>query len=151
MRHLVNAYEVEAGTVKFAGNTVWSVPVRFWGGVPRRGAISSVLTFTFTLTHIPWLRHENVFPTITGHTRRTAIRFRYPMLLLHSPPVQVFAISPWRTRTERDPKILHSLPSLVCNNNNCTTLISRSLHNKLSYRWQTTWRFVHTLYVLTDL
>ena len=42
--------EVEAGTVKFAGNTVklWSVPERFWGGVPRRGAISSVLTFTFT-------------------------------------------------------------------------------------------------------
>jgi len=34
--------------VKFAGNTVWSVPERFWGGVPRRGAISSVLTFTFT-------------------------------------------------------------------------------------------------------
>ena len=26
MRHLVNAYEVEAGTVYFAGNTVWSVP-----------------------------------------------------------------------------------------------------------------------------
>ena len=25
MRHLVNAYEVEAGTVLFAGNTVWSV------------------------------------------------------------------------------------------------------------------------------
>jgi len=25
MRHLVNAYEVEAGTVYFAGNTVWSV------------------------------------------------------------------------------------------------------------------------------
>ena len=50
MRHLVNAYEVEAGTVKFAGNTVWSVTERFWGGVPRRGAISSVLTFTFTFT-----------------------------------------------------------------------------------------------------
>jgi len=28
MRHLVNAYEVEAGTVKFAGNTVRSVPER---------------------------------------------------------------------------------------------------------------------------
>jgi len=39
---------VEAGTMKFAGNTVWSVPERFWGGVPQRGAISSVLTFTFT-------------------------------------------------------------------------------------------------------
>jgi len=36
--------------VKFAGNTVWSVHERFWGGVPRRGAISSVLTFTFTFT-----------------------------------------------------------------------------------------------------
>ena len=52
MRHLVNAYEVEAGTVKFASNTVWSVPERFWGGVPRRGAISSVLTFTFTFTYL---------------------------------------------------------------------------------------------------
>jgi len=29
---------------------VWSVPERFWGGVPRRGAISSVRTFTFTFT-----------------------------------------------------------------------------------------------------
>ena len=28
MRHLVNAYEVEAGTVYIAGNTVWSVPGR---------------------------------------------------------------------------------------------------------------------------
>ena len=28
MRHLVNAYEVEAGTVYFACNTVWSVPER---------------------------------------------------------------------------------------------------------------------------
>jgi len=28
MRHLVTAYEVEAGTVYFAGNTVWSVPER---------------------------------------------------------------------------------------------------------------------------
>ena len=40
----------EAGTVKFAGNTVWSVPERFWGGVSRRGAISSVRTFTFTFS-----------------------------------------------------------------------------------------------------
>ena len=57
MRHLVNADEVEAGTVKFAGNTVWSVRERFWGGVPRRGAISSVglLTFTFTFT-LNWLQ-----------------------------------------------------------------------------------------------
>jgi len=28
MRHLANAYEVKAGTVYFAGNTVWSVPER---------------------------------------------------------------------------------------------------------------------------
>jgi len=28
MRHLVNAYQVEAGTVQFASNTVWSVPER---------------------------------------------------------------------------------------------------------------------------
>ena len=52
MRHLVNAYEVEAGTVKFAGNTVWSVPERFWCGVSRRGAISSVRTFTFTYLYV---------------------------------------------------------------------------------------------------
>jgi len=46
-----------SGTVKFAGNTVWSVPERFWGGVPRRGAISSVLTFTFTFTTVRQVRY----------------------------------------------------------------------------------------------
>jgi len=27
-RHLVNAYEVKAGTMYFAGKTVWSIPER---------------------------------------------------------------------------------------------------------------------------
>ena len=39
MRHLVNAYEVEAGTVQFAGNTVWSVPERLECEYFNKGAI----------------------------------------------------------------------------------------------------------------
>ena len=48
MRHLVNAYEVEAGTVQFAGNTVWSVPERLECEVLQKVRYINTLTFTFT-------------------------------------------------------------------------------------------------------
>jgi len=51
--------------VKFAGNTVWSVPERFWGGVPRRGAISSVLTFTFYLLNLSTFTKDWTILTIS--------------------------------------------------------------------------------------
>jgi len=49
MRHLVNAYEVEAGTVWFAGNTVWSVPERLECEVLQKVRYINILTFTFYL------------------------------------------------------------------------------------------------------
>ena len=52
MRHLVNAYDVEAGTVWFAGNTVWSVPERLECEVLQKVRYINTLTFTFTFTVI---------------------------------------------------------------------------------------------------
>ena len=45
-RHLVNAYEVEAGIGVIAGNTVWSMPERLECEVLQK----NTLTFTFTFT-----------------------------------------------------------------------------------------------------
>ena len=44
-RHLVNAYEVEAGIGVIAGNTVWSMPERLECEVLQK----NTLTFTFTV------------------------------------------------------------------------------------------------------
>ena len=45
-RHLVNAYEVEAGIGVIAGNTVWSMPEHLECEVLQK----NTLTFTFTFT-----------------------------------------------------------------------------------------------------
>jgi len=47
-RHLVNAYEVEAGIGAIAGNTVWSMPERLECEVLQKGRYINTLTFTFT-------------------------------------------------------------------------------------------------------
>jgi len=47
-RHLVNAYEVEAGIGVIAGNTVWSIPERLECEVPQKVHYINTLTFTFT-------------------------------------------------------------------------------------------------------
>jgi len=46
-RHLVNAYEVEAGIGVFAGNTVWSMPERLECEVLQKARYINTLTFTF--------------------------------------------------------------------------------------------------------
>ena len=61
--HLVNAYEVEAGIVLFAGKTVLSMPEHLRGFTTRR-QIHITFTFTFTFT---FFFH---FPTF--HKRETA-------------------------------------------------------------------------------
>jgi len=49
-RHLVNAYEVEAGIGVIAGNTVWSMPERLECEVEvlQKARYINTLTFTFT-------------------------------------------------------------------------------------------------------
>ena len=49
MRHLVNAYEVEAGIGVIAGKTVWSMPERLECEVLQKARYINTLTFTFTL------------------------------------------------------------------------------------------------------
>jgi len=48
-RHLVNAYEVEAGIVVIAGNTVWFMPERLECEVLQKARYINTLTFTFYL------------------------------------------------------------------------------------------------------
>ena len=48
-RHLVNAYEVEAGIGVIAGNTVWSMPERLECEVLQKARYINTLTFTFLL------------------------------------------------------------------------------------------------------
>ena len=48
-RHLVNAYEVEAGIGVIAGNTVWSMFERLECELQKARYINT-LTFTFTFT-----------------------------------------------------------------------------------------------------
>ena len=46
-RHLVNAYEVEAGIGVIAGNTVWSMPESLECEVLQKVHYINTLTFTF--------------------------------------------------------------------------------------------------------
>jgi len=46
-RHLVNAYEVEAGIGVIVGNTVWSVPERLECEILQKARYINTLTFTF--------------------------------------------------------------------------------------------------------
>ena len=46
-RHLVNAYEVEAGIGVIAGNTVWSMPERLECEVLQKVRYINTLSFTF--------------------------------------------------------------------------------------------------------
>ena len=48
-RHLVNAYEVEAGIGVIAGNTVWSMPELLECEVLKKSRYINTLTFTFYL------------------------------------------------------------------------------------------------------
>ena len=47
-RHLVNAYELNAGIGVIAGNTVWSMPERHESEVLHKVRYINTLTFTFT-------------------------------------------------------------------------------------------------------
>jgi len=47
-RHLVNAYEVEAGIGVVAGSAVWSMPERLECEVLQKVRYRNTLTFTFT-------------------------------------------------------------------------------------------------------
>jgi len=47
-RHLVNAYDVEAGIGVIAGNTVWSMPERLECELLQKARYINTLTFTFT-------------------------------------------------------------------------------------------------------
>ena len=49
-RHLVKAYEVEAGIGVIAGNTMWSMPERLECEVLQKVRCINTLTFTFTCT-----------------------------------------------------------------------------------------------------
>jgi len=47
-RHLVNAYEVEAGIGVIAGNSVWSMPERLECEVLQKARYINTITLTFT-------------------------------------------------------------------------------------------------------
>ena len=49
-RHLVNAYEVEAGIGVIAGNTVWSMPERLECEVLQKACYINTLTYLPTYT-----------------------------------------------------------------------------------------------------
>jgi len=51
-RHLVNAYEVEAGIGAIAGKTVWSMPERLECEVLQIVRYTNTLTFTFYLLSV---------------------------------------------------------------------------------------------------
>ena len=57
-RHLVNAYEVEAGIGVIAGNIVWSMPERLECEVLQKVRYINTLTFTFTFVTGFVLRHR---------------------------------------------------------------------------------------------
>jgi len=57
-RHLVNAYEVEAGIGVIAGNTVWSMPERLECEVLQKARYINTLTFTYLLPSSTWECHE---------------------------------------------------------------------------------------------
>jgi len=46
-RHLVNAYEVEAGIGVIAGNTVWSMPERLECEVLQKARYINTLTYVY--------------------------------------------------------------------------------------------------------
>jgi len=46
-RHLVNAYEIEAGIGVIAGNTVWSMPEHLECEVLQKARYINTVTFTF--------------------------------------------------------------------------------------------------------
>jgi len=52
-RHLVNAYEVQAGIGVIAGNTVWSMPERLECEVLQKARYINTLTFTFRAQERP--------------------------------------------------------------------------------------------------
>ena len=72
-RHLVNAYEVEAGIGVIAGNTVWSMPERLECEVLQKARCINTLTYLPTYKQIGlqddyfldvinrWLRRSDVF------------------------------------------------------------------------------------------
>jgi len=55
-RHLVNAYEVEAGIGVIAGNTVWSMPERLECEVLQKARYINTLTFYLYLLDPVWRR-----------------------------------------------------------------------------------------------
>ena len=59
-RHLVNAYEVEAGIGVIAGNTVWFMPERLECEVLQKARYINTLTFTFTFTKVVSRFHWNL-------------------------------------------------------------------------------------------
>ena len=62
-RHLVNAYEVEAGIGVIAGNTVWAMPERLECEVLQKARYINTLTFTFTFNP-KWLRSSMPIPHV---------------------------------------------------------------------------------------
>jgi len=51
-RHLVNAYEVQAGIGVIAGNTVWSMPERLEREVLQKARYINTLTFTYLTVNV---------------------------------------------------------------------------------------------------
>ena len=66
-RHLVNAYEVEAGIVVLAGNTVWFMPERLECEVLQKARYINTLTFTFSLYRSDSIGQLVMFRKLTKH------------------------------------------------------------------------------------
>jgi len=64
-RHLVNAYEVEAGIGVIAGNTVWSMAERLECEVLQKARYINTLTFTLPIGHF--------WDDFTGHMTQPTV------------------------------------------------------------------------------
>jgi len=71
-RHLVNAYEVEAGIGVIAGNTEWSMPERLECEVLQKARYINTLTFTFTFCD-SWASSSNRSETLSVSTRNSSM------------------------------------------------------------------------------
>jgi len=79
-RHLVNAYEVEAGIGVIAGNTVWSMPERLECEVLQKVRYINTLTYTYPTYWCLWRNDRcagrRLVRSVDGVCQRVAVTTR---------------------------------------------------------------------------
>ena len=91
-RHLVNAYEVEAGIGVIAGNTVWSMSERLECEVLQKARYINTRTFTFYLLDV-WLKCCNAVDIVLNF--RTTYVSKSGQVIYESRLIAVNYIKGW--------------------------------------------------------